>query len=139
VEIGLQTETGYPHAGRLDYVNPGIDTTTGTLSLRAVFANPDRALLPGYFARVRVPVQRDVDALLVPDAALGSDQAGRYLLVVGADNVVEQRHVMTGPAEGAMRVIENGLKPEERVVVAGLQRAIPGEKVDPQLRTADAK
>jgi hypothetical protein len=72
--------------------------------------------------------------LLVPDAALGSDQAGRYLLVVNSENVVEQRKVQTGPVEGDLRVIESGLKADERVVIAGLLRAIPGEKVDPQLK-----
>jgi RND family efflux transporter MFP subunit len=139
VEVGLQTEQGYPHTGTLDYINPGVDPANGTLTLNAVFANADRALLPGFFVRVRVPIQRDVPASLVPDTALGSDQAGRYLLVVNAENVVEQRHVETGPAEGDLRVIKSGLKPDDRVIVAGLQRAIPGEKVDPQLRAASAQ
>jgi len=139
VEVGLQTEQGYPHVGKLDYINPGVDPANGTLTLNAVFANADRALLPGFFVRVRVPIQRDVQAALVPDTALGSDQAGRYLLVINAENVVEQRHVVTGPAEGELRVIESGLKPNDRVIVAGLQRAIPGDKVDPQLRAASAQ
>jgi multidrug efflux pump subunit AcrA (membrane-fusion protein) len=91
-------------------------------------------LLPGYFVRVRVPIDRQDDALLVPDTALGSDQSGRYLLVVNADNVVEQRKVLVGPLDGGLRVIESGLKPDERVVVAGLLRVIPGQKVDPQLQ-----
>jgi multidrug efflux pump subunit AcrA (membrane-fusion protein) len=76
--------------------------------------------------------------LLVPDVALGSDQAGRYVLVVNAENVVEQRKVQTGPAEGDLRVIESGLKPDDRVVIAGLLRAIPGQKVDPQLQKIEA-
>ena len=86
VEAGLQTETGYPHAGTLDYVAPMVDATTGTLAVRAVFANKEHVLLPGSFVRVRVPLQRDVPALLVPDVALGADQGGRYVLVVGADD-----------------------------------------------------
>jgi RND family efflux transporter MFP subunit len=139
VEVGLQTETGYPHIGKLDYINPGVDPSTGTLTVYGIFANTDRALLPGYFVRVRVPIQRDVPAILVPDVALGSDQAGRYLLVVNGENVVEQRHVETGPVEEEMRVIQSGLKPGDRVVVAGLLHAIPGEKVDPQLRSASAQ
>ena len=139
VEVGLQTEQGYSHVGRLDYINPGVDPATGTLTVYGIFANTDRALLPGYFVRVRVPIQRDVPSTLVPDAALGSDQAGRYLLVVNGDDVVEQRHVETGPVEGELRVIESGLKPDDRVVVAGLLRAIPGEKVDPQLRAASTQ
>jgi len=132
VEVGLQTEEGFPHKGKLDYVAPTINQSTGTLAVRGVLANADRVLLPGYFVRVRVPMDEQPDALLVPDAALGSDQSGRYVLVVNKDNVVEQRKVRTGQVEGELRVIENGLKPDDRVVVAGLLRAIPGQKVEPQ-------
>jgi RND family efflux transporter MFP subunit len=131
VEIGLQGETGYPHRGHMDYVAPTVDPSTGTLAARGVLDNADGVLLPGYFARVRVPLQTDVNALLVPDSALGADQGGRYLLVVGADHVVAQKHVTTGPKQGAFRVIEAGLAPDEMVVVDGLQRAVPGQTVDP--------
>jgi RND family efflux transporter MFP subunit len=132
VEVALQTESGYPHKGKLDYISPSLNQSTGTLPVRGILPNPDRVLLPGFFVRVRVPFSEQKDALLVPDAALGSDQAGRYLLVVNGDNVVEQRKVLTGPLEGNLRVIETGLKPDDRVVIAGLLRAIPGQKVDPQ-------
>jgi RND family efflux transporter MFP subunit len=138
IEIGLQTETGYPHKGKLDYVSPSLNQSTGTLAVRGILPNPDRVLLPGFFVRVRVPYDEQKDALLVPDAALGSDQAGRYVLVVNADNVVEQRKVQTGPLEDGLRVIESGLKGDDRVVVAGLLRAIPGQKVDPQLQKIEA-
>lgn len=134
VEVGLQTETGYPHQGKLDYAAPTINQTTGTLAVRGIIPNPDRVLLPGYFVRIRVPVDKQPSALLVPDTALGSDQSGRYLLVVTTENVVEQRKVQTGPLEGDLRVIESGIKPEDRVVAAGLLRAVPGQKVDPQLQ-----
>src|SRR5436190_11780984 len=137
VEIGLQTESGYPHKGKLDYASPTINQLTGTLPVRGVLPNPDRVLLPGYYVRVRVPFEQQQNALLVPDVALGSDQAGRYVLVVNAENVVEQRKVQTGPLEGDLRVIESGLKAEDRVVAAGLLRAIPGQKVDPQLKKAE--
>jgi len=106
--------------------------------VRAIFENADRAMLPGYFVRVRVPVDQVPNALLVPEVALGSDQGGRYLLVVNGDNVVEQRKVGPGQVVGDMRVIDSGLKPDDRVVVSGLIRAIPGEKVEPQLQTASA-
>ena len=133
VEIGLMTEQGYPHKGTLDYAAPGVDTSTGTLLVRGVIPNADRALLPGFFARVRVPmVPRQAEALLVPDTALGADQTGRYLLVVDKDNVVQQRSVTTGPQLGALRVIQTGLQPDDQVIVSGLQRAIPGEKVTPK-------
>ena len=134
VEVGLQTETGYPHEGKLDYVSPTINQSTGTLAVRGLIPNPNRVLLPGYFVRVRVPIEQQKDALLVPDTSLGSDQGGRYLLVVNKDNVVEQRKVTTGPVEGELRVIDDGLKADDRVVIAGLLRVIPGEKIDPQVQ-----
>jgi len=132
VEVGLQTEQGYPHVGHLDYSSPTVDPSTGTLAARAVLDNPDRVMLPGMFVRVRVPTTKEDNALLVPDAALGTDQSGRYLLVVGKDNVVEQRNVEIGMREGTLRVIEKGIKPEDRVIVSGLSRAVPGQKVEPQ-------
>ena len=138
IEIGLQTETGYPHKGKLDYVSPSLNQSTGTLAVRGVLPNPDRTLLPGMFVHIRVPYTEQNSALLVPDTALGSDQAGRYILVVNGDNVVEQRKVQPGPLEGELRVIESGLKPDDRIVVAGLLRAIPGQKVDPQLQKSEA-
>ena len=134
IEVGLQTEAGYPHKGKLDYVSPNLNQSTGTLAVRGILPNSDRVLLPGFFVRIRVPYDEQNDALLVPDTALGTDQAGRYVLVVNADNVVEQRKVATGPLEGGLRVIESGLKGDDKVVVAGLLRAIPGQKVDPQLQ-----
>jgi RND family efflux transporter MFP subunit len=138
VEVALQTETGFPHKGKLDYISPTINQSTGTLAVRGVLPNPDRILLPGFYVRVRVPFDEQGNALLVPDIALGSDQAGRYVLVVNGENVVEQRKVQTGPLEGDLRVIESGLKADDRVVTAGLLRAIPGQKVDPQLTKSEA-
>jgi RND family efflux transporter MFP subunit len=137
IEVGLQTESGYPHKGNLDYASPTLNQSTGTLAVRGVLPNPDRVLLPGYYVRVRVPFSQQQSALLVPDVALGSDQSGRYVLVVNGENVVEQRKVQTGPLEGDLRVIESGLKPDDHVVTAGLLRAIPGQKVDPQLQKAE--
>jgi len=133
IQVGLQTETGYPHEGHLDYVSPTLNSSTGTLAVRGLIPNDKRVLLPGYFVRVRVPFDQDKNALLVPDTALGSDQGGRYLLVVGKDNTVEQRKVQIGPADNGLRVIESGLKPDDQVVIAGLLRVIPGQKIDPQV------
>jgi RND family efflux transporter MFP subunit len=133
IEVGLQTETGYPHEGHLDYVAPTLNSSTGTLAVRGLVPNDKRVLLPGYFVRVRVPFDQNKNALLVPDTALGSDQGGRYLLVVNKDNVVEPRKVQIGAVDNGLRVIESGLKPDDRIVVAGLLRVIPGQKIDPQL------
>jgi RND family efflux transporter MFP subunit len=137
VQVGLQTEDGYPHQGNLDYASPTVNQSTGTLVVRGVIPNPDRVLLPGFFVRVRVPVEQEQNAVLVPDTAQGSDQGGRYVLVVNKDNVVEQRRVRPGQIEGTLRVIEEGLKPDDRVVIGGLLRAIPGQKVDPQMQTIE--
>jgi RND family efflux transporter MFP subunit len=136
VTVGLQTESGYPHEGTLDYLAPTVTQSTGTLPARAILQNSNRVLLPGYFVRVRVPFPRQDNALLVPDVALGSDQGGRYVLTVNAQNVVEQRKVEIGPTVGDLRVIESGLKPDDRVVVAGALRAIPGQTVDPQMQAS---
>jgi RND family efflux transporter MFP subunit len=138
VEVGLQSETGWPHRGTLDYRAPVVNQSTGTLAARAILPNPDRVLLPGYFVRVRIPLGEAEAALLVPEAAIGSDQSGRYVLVVGKDNVVEQRKVEIGQMVDTMRVIEHGLGPDDRVLVTGILRAIPGQKVDPQMQTAAA-
>jgi RND family efflux transporter MFP subunit len=132
VDIGLQIEDGYPHVGHLNYASPTVDASTGTLTARAELNNPNRVMLPGMFVHVRVPTGKQDDALLVPDAALGSDQSGRYLLTVNKDNVVEQRNVTVGAREGTLRVIDKGIKPDDRVIVSGLLRAVPGQKVDPQ-------
>jgi RND family efflux transporter MFP subunit len=137
VEVGLQTETGYPHKGVLDYAAPDVNQSTGTLQVRGIFENAKQALLPGYFVRVRVPT-RPQPALLVPEVAVGSDQAGRYVLTVNSDNVVEQRRVQLGQTVGEMRVVESGLTNDDRVVVSGILDAVPGQKVDPQLSTAKA-
>ncbi|MFZ0609651.1 MAG: efflux RND transporter periplasmic adaptor subunit [Xanthobacteraceae bacterium] len=137
VEVSLQNESGYPHNGKLDYIAPTVDPSTGTLAARATLENANATLLPGYFVRVRIP-SRPAPALLVPDVAIGSDQAGRYVLVVSKDNVVEQRKVEPGQFVGDLRVIESGLSKDDRVVVGGIMRAIPGEKVDAEQRSASA-
>jgi membrane fusion protein, multidrug efflux system len=132
VEIGLQDEEGYPHKGHLDYVSPQVDTSTGTVSLRAVFENKDYALLPGLFVRVRSPIGYLDKALLTRDDAIGTSQEGSYVLVVGADNVVQRKIVKTGQKRGQLRIIESGLDPDAWVVIEGVQQAFAGAKVDPQ-------
>ena len=135
--VGLMTEQGYPHKGTLDYAAPQLDTSTGTIMIRAIFNNPNRVLLPGLFVRVRVPTGPDEQAsLIVPDRLVAEDQAGRYLLVVGKDDVVEQRRVTTGLLlPGGLRVIDSGLKADDRVVISTNGRAIPGRKVTPKATT----
>jgi RND family efflux transporter MFP subunit len=134
---GIRVSPAPPEPG-FNYVSPTIERATGTLAVRAILPNRDQVLVRGNFVRVRVGAANEHDSLLVPDASLGSDQGGRYLLVLDKENVVEQRKVTIGPKVGDLRVIENGLKPDDRIVVAGILRAIPGQKVDPQLETAAA-
>ncbi|WPB84527.1 efflux RND transporter periplasmic adaptor subunit [Sediminicoccus rosea] len=135
VQIALAGDSQFRIGGRLDYIAPQLDPATGTLQLRGLFANADQTLLPGLFVRVRVPIRTRPDALMVPEAALGSNQLGSYLMVVGANSTIEQRPVMLGQRIGTLRVIEEGLKPEDQVVISGLQRAIPGARVTVQRGT----
>lgn len=138
VEVGLQSETGYPHKGTLDYAAPSITANTGTLLVRGVFQNETKALLPGYFVRVRVPRGKDDNALLVPDRVVGSDQAGRYVFVATKDDVIEQRKVVLGQQVGDLRVIEKGLSADDRVVISGLMTVVPGQKIEPIIKTISA-
>jgi membrane fusion protein, multidrug efflux system len=132
VEIGLQDEEGYPHKGHLDYVSPQIDPLTGTVAVRAIFENKDNALLPGLFVRVRGPVGHQDKALLTRADAIGTSQQGSYVLVVGADDIVQRKIVKTGQRQGQLVIIESGLDPDDWVVIEGIQQAFPGAKVEPQ-------
>jgi membrane fusion protein, multidrug efflux system len=140
VEIGLMTEEGYPHAGKLDYVAPNIDPSTGTLTARGVFKNADHLLLPGMFVRIRIPLTgQAASQLLVPDQAIGADQSGSYVLVVDKENAVSQKTVQTGQLVGKLRVITSGLAADDMVVISANQKAIPGSKVVPQVTTITAE
>jgi RND family efflux transporter MFP subunit len=132
VMLMLIDEKDFSHRGRMDFVDNVIDRSSGTIRARAVFPNADGLFTPGMFARVQVPGSLPYEALLVPDAAIGTEQARKYLLVVGDDNVVKQQYVTLGQVEGAMRVIKSGLAADDRVIVNGLMRARPGGKVTPQ-------
>lgn len=132
VELGLANEDGYPHKGTLDYIAPTLDQNTGTLSVRAIFDNKDYGILAGLFARVRIPLETQKDALLIDDTAIQTSQVGSYVMVVGKDNVVEQKLVKLGQLEGQLRVIESGLSADDQVVIGGVQRAVPGNKVEPE-------
>ena len=130
-EIGLPSETGYPHKGQLDFASISLTATNGTLLMRGVFPNPDGKILPGFYARIRIPVKK-MNACLVPEEALGHDQRGTFLLSVNDQDVVERLAVKTGPLVGRDRAITEGLSGKERIIVKGMQRAIPGRKVTPR-------
>lgn len=132
VRLKLIDEQDFSHQGRMDFVDNVIDRATGTIRGRAQFANPDGLFTPGMFARVQVPGSAPYGALLVPDGAIGTEQARKFVLVVGPDNVATLRYVTLGDLVGRMRVIKSGLAPDDRVIVAGLMRARAGAKVTPQ-------
>ncbi|MCA9016189.1 MAG: efflux RND transporter periplasmic adaptor subunit [Planctomycetaceae bacterium] len=129
VQVGLSIEEGYPHHGELDYADNKVDPGTGTIQLRAVLKNPKGLLYPGVYVRVRVPGSPIPGALLVHDVAIGTDLAGKYLLIVGKDNIVEKRQIEIGQVQDNMRVVLKGLKPGEKYIYEGLQRARPGRPV----------
>ena len=129
VQIGLQTDEGYPHGGTLDFASGGLDTGSGTLQLRANVPNARFTLLPGLFARVRIALAEPVQRLVVPDRVVSSDQVGSYLLLVGPDQKVRQQRIETGPLQNGLRAVLAGLDENSEVVIDGLQNAIPGNLV----------
>lgn len=133
VHLGLTNEKGYPHPGKLDFVDNQIDAGTGTLRMRGVFPNKDRLLTPGLFVRVRVSLGGSHDALLVVDRAIDTDQGQKVLYVVNRDNVVEKRLVKLGGLHDGLREIESGVKGKEQVVIEGIQRVRAGAPVTPDL------
>lgn len=140
LSLALANENGYPHEGRLDFVDLGVDQATGTVLMRGVFPNPaPTAIVPGLFVRLRLPAEKQDKALLVTERALGVDQLGNYLLLVGPGNDVEYRSVKVGATVDGMRVIDEGLKADDWVIVDGVQRARPGAKVNPTRVDASAQ
>ena len=131
LEVGLAGEAGFPRTATLESVDNQIDPGTGTMVLRALIDNKDGALVPGMFARLRVPLDASEQALLVDERAIGTDQNQKFVLALGAGNVAEYRKVVLGARLGSQRVIREGLKPEDRVIVTGLQRVRPGVPVTP--------
>lgn len=133
--LGTEGEDGYPIEGQLDFSATSLDPGTGTLLIRAVFDNPVSGkvprLLPGMFVRLRIPVRSRENAVVLPERALATDQGGRYVLVVNDQNVAEHRPVKAGELAEGLRVIEEGLKGDEWVILSGIQRARPGSRVTP--------
>ncbi len=136
-----ESDEGFPFVGKLDYVDQeGVDQATGTFAIRAVFDDPEGLILPGLFVRVRVPVSKLDDALLIPEQALSRDQRGTYVLVVNAEQKIERRDVTPGQTDDGMVAIETGLQAEDLVLIEGGQRARPGVVVNPseiELTAAD--
>jgi RND family efflux transporter MFP subunit len=131
VLVGLHTEKGYPHQGVLDFVDNEISTSTGTIALRGLLKNEDRALFPGLFARVRIPLGEPHPMLVIPNASIGNDQQGDFVYVVEAGDVVARRSIERGPLTDEGCAIRSGLTAQDQVIVNGLLNARAGEKVTP--------
>jgi len=141
VVVGLKLidEKDFVHRGYMDFVDNVIDRSSGTIRGRAVFSNPDGVLTPGMFGRIRVPGSPVYQALLVPDAAIGTEQVRKFVYVIGPDNIAVQKYVTLGSVlDNNMRVIKEGLSAGDRVVVEGLMRVRPGQPVTPQEKPAAA-
>ena len=136
VQVTLTGETKPSHEGKMDFLDNRLDVSTGTLRSRAVIPNKDLSILPGQFGRVRLIGSSPYEALLLPDTAIATDQSRKIVFVVKDDNTVEAKPVVLGPLDEGLRVIREGLKPEDRVIVDGLQRARVGAKVTPQMAEA---
>ncbi|MFO1057303.1 MAG: efflux RND transporter periplasmic adaptor subunit [Dongiaceae bacterium] len=128
----LVDEQGWPHEGTLDFVDNQVDRSAGTIRARGIFPNPGLLITPGQFGRVRVPGSERYPAILVPEAALVTDQSRQLVMTVAADGTVTPRPVRVGPHYEGLRIIRSGLGPEDRVVINGLLRARPGARVTPQ-------
>ena len=141
VKVGLANESGFPHEGKLEFVDNQLDPQTGSVRMRATFANADQVLVPGLFARVQLGGGNGgkelTKALLVNERAIGTDQNYKFVFVVDADNKAEYRRVALGPTVDGLRVVRDGLKAGEKVVVNGLQRVHPGAPLTPQIVAMD--
>jgi len=136
VQLKLLDEKEFLHNGRMDFIDNVIDRSTGTIRGRAVFRNLDGIFTPGMFARVQVPGSGPYEALLIPDSAIGTEQVRKFVYVVGANDMVSQKFVTLGQLSNELRVIRDGLLADDRVIVNGMMRARPGQKVTPQTQGA---
>lgn len=139
VKMGLANEDGFPHAGIIDFIDNRLNPQTGAIRMRAVFDNADGRFTPGLFAKLQVAQAKTRPAVLTPERAIGTDQSKRFVLVVGANNMAEFREVQLGALLDGMRVITQGLKAGELVVVNGLQRVRPGAPISPEKLETDAR
>lgn len=132
VYVRMQNEATFLHEGRLDFVNTGLNASTGTIEFRALLKNKDFTLLPGLFVQIRIPIGKPKPQLAIPDAAVQYDQIGAYLMIVDKNNYVIQKRVVVGALEQGIRVISKGVVAQDNVIISGVQNAIPGHQVAPR-------
>ncbi|MEW7848217.1 efflux RND transporter periplasmic adaptor subunit [Massilia aurea] len=139
VKVGLAGEPGFPHSGKLEFVDNQLDSRSGSVRMRATLANADRALAPGLFARVQIAGGAPTQQILIVDRAINTDQDRKFVYVVDKDGKAEYRSVKLGPLDDGLRIVREGLKPGEKVVVSGLQRVRPGAPIAAQVVPMVAK
>jgi len=139
VELQLANETSYPRRGYVESLNNRVDANTGSILLRAVFPNPDGAIVPGLFARIRVPLTDEHSALLVEERAIGTDQGQKFVLALSSTNTVQYRSVKLGPLVDGKRIVRSGLAAGDQIIVNGLQRVRPGMPVVAETAVASSK
>ena len=139
VKVGLAGEAGFPHSGKLEFVDNQLDSRSGSVRMRATLANADRALAPGLFARVQIAGGAPTQQILIVDRAINTDQDRKFVYVVDKDGKAEYRSVKLGPLDDGLRIVREGLKPGEKVVVSGLQRVRPGAPIAAQVVPMVAK
>jgi multidrug efflux system membrane fusion protein len=134
--LQLGNEEGFPHKGFLESLDNRLNAGTGSILLRAVFPNPDGSIVPGLFARIRVPLSAEYNAVMIAESAIGTDQALKFVLTLSSSNTVQYRPVTLGPSIDGMRVVKSGLKAGEDIVVNGMARVRPGMPVTPEKASA---
>ncbi len=139
VHMGTSASTDTPYQGKLQLIDNQVDAKSGTVRVRAAFDNKDGTLMPGQFARIRMGAAQSTKAVLVNERAVGTDQDKKFVLVIGADNKAQYREVTLGANVNGLRIVKDGLKPGERIVVNGLQRVRPGALVNPQAVAMEGK
>ena len=139
VKVGLAGEEGFPHSGKLEFVDNQLDSRSGSVRMRATLANADRALAPGLFARVQIAGGAPTPQILIVDRAINTDQDRKFVYVVDKDGKAEYRSVKLGPLDDGLRIVREGLKPGEKIVVNGLQRVRPGAPIAAQVVPMVAK
>jgi membrane fusion protein, multidrug efflux system len=132
VYVGLEGEKGYPHKGEIDFADNRVNPSTGTIQARGVLSNAKRILDAGMRARVRIPVGDPQKALMIIERAIGSDQGRKFVYVIGSQNVAERRDVQLGRVSDGLQIVQAGVKPEDWIIVNGIQRVRDGAKVDPK-------
>jgi RND family efflux transporter MFP subunit len=133
VEFGLADEDGFPRAGVVESLGNRVDAGTGSIQMRILVQNPNGTLLPGLFARVRVPTTAKHPTILINPRAIGTDQSQKYVYVVGDESTAQRRTIEIGPLVDGLRIVRSGLEPGDRIIVNGLQRVRPGAPVTPEL------